>query len=157
MAARQRFSKRTTNRSCKILENFENEDALSCRIFRSKAKMLSEARAGEHISDAPLKEFEIVTYRDRERQVVDHEREWPSRCDREQSAISRREVAQCDELGDDYVRSALTQFTAIACRSAADLCCYWFEKAREQLPKNIASAQACSRRKGFAAERIVKS
>src|SRR5207237_10185870 len=37
------------------LENFQNEDALLVPHFRSKAKTLKEAQAGEHVSDDALK------------------------------------------------------------------------------------------------------
>ena len=46
------------------LENFLNEDALLVPHFRSKAKSLKEAQAGEHASDDALKFYT--------------EREWPS-------------------------------------------------------------------------------
>src|SRR5205085_7895678 len=48
------------------LENFQNEDALLVPHFRSKAKSLKEARAGEHASEDALKFYT--------------EREWPE-CD----------------------------------------------------------------------------
>ena len=48
------------------LENFQNEDALLVPHFRSKAKTLKEAQAGEHAADDALKFYT--------------ERKWPS-CD----------------------------------------------------------------------------
>jgi hypothetical protein len=38
-----------------VLEGFQNEDALRVPHFRSKARMLKEAQAGEHTGDDALK------------------------------------------------------------------------------------------------------
>ena len=51
---------------CKILDGFQNEDALLVPHFRNKAKTLKEAQAGEHKGDDALKFYT--------------EREWPD-CD----------------------------------------------------------------------------
>jgi type II restriction/modification system DNA methylase subunit YeeA len=100
------------------LDNFQNEDALLVPHFRSKPKSLKEARAGEHASDDALKFYT--------------EREWPE-CDVIVSnppflggKLLRR------ELGDEYVDAIFSSYTDRV-EPQADLCCYWFEKAREQI------------------------
>jgi type II restriction/modification system DNA methylase subunit YeeA len=101
-----------------VLDGFQNEDALLVPHFRSKAKSLKEAQAGEHNGDDALKFYT--------------EREWP-KCDVIVSnppflggKLLRR------ELGDAYVE-ALFQNFANRVKQEADLCCYWFEKARQQI------------------------
>ncbi len=98
------------------LENFQNEDALLVPHFRSKPKSLKEAQAGEHAVDDALKFYT--------------ERKWPS-CDVIVSnppflgiAFMRR------ELGDEYVDALFASFDGRVARGS-DLCCYWFEKARD--------------------------
>ncbi|MEY2479338.1 MAG: hypothetical protein QOI04_265 [Verrucomicrobiota bacterium] len=98
------------------LENFQNEDALLVPHFRSKAKSLKEAQAGEHASDDALKFYT--------------ERKWPP-CNVVVSnppflgiAFMRR------ELGDEYVDALFASFDQRVARGS-DLCCYWFEKARD--------------------------
>jgi len=59
------------------LENFQNEDALLVPHFRSKAKTLKEAQAGEHATDDALKFYTRTQMADRG-------------SDREQPAVSRR-------------------------------------------------------------------
>ena len=100
------------------LDNFQNEDALLVPHFRSKPKSLKEARAGEHASDDALKFYT--------------EREWPE-CDVIVSnppflggKLLRR------QLGDEYVDAIFSNYTNRV-EPQADLCCYWFEKAREQV------------------------
>jgi hypothetical protein len=98
------------------LENFQNEDALLVPHFRSKPKSLKEAQAGEHGQDDALKFYT--------------ERKWPT-CDVVVSnppflgiAFMRR------ELGDEYVDALFASFDGRVARGS-DLCCYWFEKARD--------------------------
>lgn len=98
------------------LEHFQNEDALLVPHFRSKAKTLKDAQAGEHASDDALKFYT--------------ERKWPN-CDVIVSnppflggKLLRR------ELGDEYV-DAIFQNYSDRVEPQADLCCYWFEKARD--------------------------
>jgi type II restriction/modification system DNA methylase subunit YeeA len=98
------------------LENFQNEDALLMPHFRSKPKSLKEAQAGEHASDDALKFYT--------------ERKWPS-CDVIVSnppflggKLLRR------ELGDEYVDAVFSNYSDRV-EPQADLCCYWFEKARD--------------------------
>ncbi len=100
------------------LDNFQNEDALLVPHFRSKPKSLKEARAGEHAADDALKFYT--------------EREWP-KCDVIISnppflggKLLRR------ELGDEYVDAIFSSYAGRV-EPQADLCCYWFEKAREQI------------------------
>jgi hypothetical protein len=100
------------------LEAFLNEDALLVPHFRSKAKSLKEAQAGEHAPDDALKFYT--------------EREWP-KCEVIVSnppflgdKVMRR------ELGDYYV-DELRRTYGSRIPGQSDLCCYWFEKAREQI------------------------
>jgi type II restriction/modification system DNA methylase subunit YeeA len=98
------------------LQNFQNEDALLVPHFRSKPKSLKEAQAGEHAADDALKFYT--------------ERKWPS-CDVIVSnppflggKLLRR------ELGDEYVDAVFSNYSDRV-EPQADLCCYWFEKARD--------------------------
>jgi hypothetical protein len=98
------------------LDGFQNEDALLVPHFRSKAKTLKEAQAGEHAGDDALKFYT--------------ERDWP-KCDVIVSnppflgdKLMRR------ELGDGYVEE-LRRIYDNRIPGQSDLCCYWFEKARE--------------------------
>src|ERR1035437_6145195 len=100
------------------LDGFQNEDALLVPHFRNKARTLKEAQAGEHAGDDALKFYT--------------EREWP-KCDVVVSnppflggKLIRR------ELGDSYV-DALFENLGKRVPPEADLCCYWFEKARQQI------------------------
>src|SRR5438093_8389958 len=72
------------------LEHFQNEDALLVPHFRSKAKTLKEAQAGEHAADDALKFYS--------------ERKW-SNCDVMVSnpPFLGSQFMRC-EMGDDYVR-----------------------------------------------------
>ncbi len=102
------------------LDGFQNEDALLVPHFRSKAKTLKEAQAGEHAGDDALKFYT--------------EREWP-KCD---VIVSNPPFLgtskQWDELGRGYCRG-LQHIYEGRVSGAADLCCYWFEKARQQVEK----------------------
>ncbi len=103
------------------LDEFLNEDALLVPHYRSKAKTLKEAQAGEHRSDDALKFYT--------------EREWP-RAD----VI----VGNPPFLGGKLLRRELTDEIVDALfatykdrvEAQADFCCYWFEKAREQIANN---------------------
>jgi hypothetical protein len=100
------------------LDGFQNEDALLVPHFRNKAKTLKEAQAGEHTGDDALKFYT--------------EREWPA-CDvivgnppfLHSSKLIR-------EVGQGY-RSGLFKTFKSRVSGFADLCCYWFEKARQQI------------------------
>lgn len=98
----------------RVLEGFRNADALLAEVFRRPRK-LKDAKADEHKTDTAVKGYV--------------ERDWPD-CDVIVSnppflgdKLMRR------ELGDDYV-IALRQVYAGRVPGQADLCCYWFEKAR---------------------------
>src|ERR1019366_3934227 len=102
------------------LDGFQNEDALLVPHFRNKARTLKEAQAGEHAGDDALKFYT--------------EREWPE-CD----VIVGNPPFLGDkimrgELGDDYV-SELRKIYGERIPGQSDLCCYWFEKARELIEK----------------------
>jgi hypothetical protein len=98
------------------LDGFQNEDALLVPHFRNKAKTLKEAQAREHKSDDALKFYT--------------ERNWP-RCHVIVSnppflgdKVMRR------QLGGDYVEE-LRKIYGNRIPGQSDLCCYWFEKARD--------------------------
>ncbi len=102
------------------LEHFQNEDALLVPHFRSKAKSLKEAQAGEHATDDALKFYT--------------ERKWPP------AAVI---VGNPPFLGGKFLRRELGDETVDALFATygdrvepqADLCCYWFEKAREAIER----------------------
>ena len=101
------------------LEGFENKDALLNETFRKKPKTLKAAQAEEHGGQDEL--FKVYT-----------ERAWPA-CDVIMGnppflgdKIMRR------ELGDSYVDELRAIFSS-RIPGQSDLCCYWFEKAREQI------------------------
>jgi type II restriction/modification system DNA methylase subunit YeeA len=101
-----------------VLDGFQNEDALLVPHFRSKAKTLKEAQAGEHQGDDALKFYT--------------EREWP-KCDvivSNPPFLGGKLIRR--ELGDAYVDS-LFENLGERVPPEADLCCYWFEKARQQI------------------------
>jgi type II restriction/modification system DNA methylase subunit YeeA len=101
-----------------VLDGFQNEDALLVPHFRSKAKSLKEAQAGEHQSDDALKFYT--------------ERGWP-KCDvivSNPPFLGGKLIRR--ELGDSYV-DALFENLGKRVPPEADLCCYWFEKARQQV------------------------
>ena len=104
------------------LDGFENKDALLNETFKKKPKNLKAAQAEEHGGQDEL--FKVYT-----------ERAWPA-CDVIVSnppflgdKLLRR------ELGDSYVNALFENFTGRV-RPEADLCCYWFEKARQQIEEN---------------------
>jgi len=100
------------------LDEFLNEDALLVPHYHSKAKTLKEAQAGEHRLEDALKFYT--------------EREWPSA-----DVI----VGNPPFLGGKLLRRGLTDEIVDALfaiykdrvEPQADLCCYWFEKARGQI------------------------
>src|ERR1051326_6418394 len=98
-----------------VLDGFHNEDALLVPHYRSKAKDLKEARGKEHEKENALKFYT--------------EREWPE-CD---VIVSNPPFLGGkllrSELGDDYVDHMFSTYDGGVPREA-DLCCYWFEKAR---------------------------
>ncbi len=104
------------------LDGFHNEDALLVPHFHSKAKNLKQAQAGEHESDDALKFYT--------------ERAWP-KCDvivGNPPFLGGKLLRR--ELGDDYVAALFSTFDHRV-EPQADLCCYWFEKARKQIDKKL--------------------
>ena len=102
------------------LDGFQNEDALLVPHFRSKAKNLTAAQAGEHTGDNALKFYT--------------EREWPE-CDvivGNPPFLGTKKLR--GELGDDYVEELFQTFSD-RIPNFSDLCCYWFEQARRQIEK----------------------
>ena len=102
------------------LDGFQNEDALLVPHFRNKAKSLKEARASEHAGDDALKFYT--------------EREWPD-CDvivGNPPFLGGSKLAE--ELGRNYQKELWKLFEGRV-PGAADLCCYWFEKSRQQIEK----------------------
>jgi hypothetical protein len=98
-----------------VLDGFHNEDALLVHHFHSKAKSLKQAQAGEHAEDDAFRFYK--------------EREWP-KCDvivGNPPFLGGKMLRR--ELGDSYV-PALFEVYGQRVRPEADLCCYWFEKAR---------------------------
>ena len=98
------------------LDGFQNEDALLVPHFRSKAKTLKEAQAGEHKGSNALKFYT--------------EREWQP-CDvivGNPPFLGGSKL--WEELGRDY-QSELWRIYEGRVPGGADLCCYWFEKARK--------------------------
>jgi type II restriction/modification system DNA methylase subunit YeeA len=100
------------------LDGFQNEDALLVPHFRSKARTLKEAQAGEHAGDDALKFYT--------------EREWP-----EADAIVSNPPflggsKLWEELGRHYQKELWKIYDGRV-PGFADLCCYWFEKARRQI------------------------
>jgi type II restriction/modification system DNA methylase subunit YeeA len=100
------------------LDGFQNEDALLVPHFHSKAKTLKEAQAGEHKGDDALKFYT--------------EREWPE-CDVIVSNPPFLGGSKLwEELGRHYQKE-LWRVYENRVPGFGDLCCYWFEKAREQI------------------------
>ena len=103
-----------------VLDGFHNEDALLVPHYRSKAKTLKQARAKEHEEENALKFYTV--------------RDWPE-CD---VIVSNPPFLGGKllrtELGDEYVSELFKVYDGRVAREA-DLCCYWFEKARHQLVK----------------------
>jgi hypothetical protein len=102
------------------LDGFQNEDALLVPHFHSKAKTLKEALAGEHQADDALKFYT--------------EREWP-KCNvivGNPPFLGNKRLRS--ELGDAYTKAVFDTF-GNRLPATSDFCCYWFEKAREQIEK----------------------
>ena len=98
------------------LDGFQNEDALLVPHFRSKAKTLKDAQAGEHAGDDALKFYT--------------ERKWPE-CDvivGNPPFIGNKRLRK--ELGNE-IAEAIGEVYGDRLPATSDLCCYWFEKARK--------------------------
>ncbi len=98
------------------LDGFQNEDALLVPHFRSKAKTLKDAQAGEHTGDDALKFYT--------------EREWPAADVIVGNPPFLGNYLLRKELSDAYVNGLFNCFGKRVTRGS-DLCCYWFEKARD--------------------------
>jgi type II restriction/modification system DNA methylase subunit YeeA len=99
------------------LDGFENKDALMHETFKKKPKNLKEARKEEHHGQDEL--FKVFI-----------ERAWP-----EVDVIVGNPPFLGDkfmrrELGDTYVNE-LRELYGDRIPGQSDLCCYWFEKARD--------------------------
>ena len=101
------------------LSGFENKDALLNETFRKRPKNLQAARAEEHGGQDEL--FKVYT-----------ERIWPSADVIVGNPPFLGGKLLRRELGSDYV-DALFEVYRGAVPHEADLCCYWFEKARGQI------------------------
>ena len=100
------------------LDGFQNEDALLVPHFRNKAKTLKEAQAGEHAGDDALKFYT--------------EREWPD-CDVIVGNPPFLGGSRLwEELGRRYQKELWKTYEGRV-PGSADLCCYWFEKSRQQI------------------------
>jgi type II restriction/modification system DNA methylase subunit YeeA len=99
-----------------VLDGFQNEDALLVPHFHSKAKTLREAQASEHAEDTALKFYT--------------ERDWPETdvIVGNPPFLGGKLIRR--ELGNAYV-DALFENLGKRVPPEADLCCYWFEKARD--------------------------
>jgi hypothetical protein len=100
-----------------VLDGFENKDALLHETFKKKPKSLQAARAEEQNGQDNL--FKVYV-----------ERAWPE-CD----VIVGNPPFLGDklmrgELGDGYVQE-LRRIYGDRIPGQSDLCCYWFEKARD--------------------------
>ena len=117
------------------LDGFHNEDALLVPHFHNKARTLKEAQADEHKQDDSLRFYT--------------EREWP-RCDvlvGNPPFLGGKLLRR--ELGDAYVDALFANYGKQV-RPEADLCCYWFEKARE-----LIETEKC-RRAGLLATQAIR-
>jgi type II restriction/modification system DNA methylase subunit YeeA len=101
-----------------VLDGFQNEDALLVPHFHSKAKTLKEAQAGEHASDDALKFYT--------------EHEWPDADVIVGNPPFLHSSKLIREVGQGY-RAGLFKTYKNRVSGFADLCCYWFEKARQQI------------------------
>lgn len=100
------------------LDGFQNEDALLVPHYRNKAKSLKEAQAGEHAGDDALKFYT--------------ERDWP-KCDVIVGNPPFLGGSRLwEELGRHYQQELWKTYDGRV-PGFADLCCYWFEKARQQI------------------------
>ena len=101
------------------LDGFENKDALLNETFRKKPKNLKAAQAEEHGGQDDL--FKVYT-----------ERAWPT-CDvivGNPPFLGDKVMRR--ELSDGYVEQ-LREIFGSRIPGQSDFCCYWFEKARQQI------------------------
>ncbi len=103
----------------RVLDGFENKDALMHETFKQKAKNLKDAREEEHSGQDTL--FKVYV-----------ERAWPE-CDvivGNPPFLGGSKL--WEELGREYQKE-LWRIYGNRVPGFADLCCYWFEKARHQI------------------------
>jgi type II restriction/modification system DNA methylase subunit YeeA len=100
------------------LDGFQNEDALLVPHFRNKARSLKEAQAGEHAGDDALKFYT--------------ERDWPEAEIIVGNPPFLGGSKLWEELGRHYQKE-LWKIYEGRVPGSADLCCYWFEKSRNQI------------------------
>ncbi len=132
------------------LDGFENKDALLNETFRKKPKNLKAAQAEEHGGQDEL--FKVYT-----------ERAWPA-CDvilGNPPFLGNKLMRE--QLGVDYSKSLWNVF-GDRLPPTSNLCCYWFEKARQQIEDGkcfragllaTTAAKQVSSRRAF--ERITES
>ena len=101
------------------LDGFENKDALLNETFRKKPKDLKAAQAEEHGREDEL--FKVHT-----------ERAWPACHVIVGNPPFLGDKLMRGELGDDYI-DQLRRIFGKRIPGQSDLCCYWFEKARQQI------------------------
>jgi hypothetical protein len=100
------------------LEGFKNEDALLVPHFHSKPRTLKEAQAGEHADENALKFYT--------------ERDWP-KCE---VIVSNPPFLGASKIWEELGRSYQQELWRVykdRVPGFADLCCYWFEKARDHI------------------------
>jgi type II restriction/modification system DNA methylase subunit YeeA len=100
------------------LDGFQNEDALLVPHFHNKARTLKQAQADEHKADSSLKFYT--------------EREWPQ-CD---VLVGNPPFLGGSKLWKELGRAYQQELWRVyegRVPGFADLCCYWFEKARQQV------------------------
>ena len=105
----------------RTLAGFENKDALLRETFRKQPKNLKEARAEEHAKQDEL--FRVF-----------HERAWPDADIIVGNPPFLGDKLMRRELGDEYVEELRGVFKG-RIPGQSDLCCYWFEKARDQIER----------------------
>jgi len=138
-----------------VLDGFENKDALMKEMFRKTPKDLREAQSEEHVAVIPLgaeqieiagaaahselsepiaKELKVSATEVR----VYHERGWPAADVIVGNPPFLGDKLMRRELGDEYVES-LRSIYSDRIPAQSDLCCYWFEKARDLIADNRCS------------------
>ena len=101
------------------LDGFQNKDALLRDVFRAAPKDLQAAQTEEHTASG-------------QQTLVYFERAWPDADVIVGNPPFLGSSRQWDELGREYCE-ALQRIYKGRVSGAADLCCYWFEKARQQI------------------------
>ena len=104
-----------------VLDGFENKDALMHETFKKKPKNLKAAREEEHQSQDNL--FKVYV-----------ERAWPE-CDvivGNPPFIGNKKMrGELDRMNGEGYTEAIWEIYGDRLPATSDLCCYWFEKARD--------------------------